>query len=206
MSLPRQLHNTTATYGCGWHQKRGLDVCGVSLRVRRQALEDRFLGAIRERVLDPELVLFIVERALERTAEIVAAHDPAADRRRLAEIEAELANLTRFAAKTGKIDEAAELYGEVNQERCALPARSAERPVIFDRDALAARVEARVRELRGGLEGAPERGRAILRALVGSRNWNRPSARGQRAVPLGGSGGMQWTMHPGSAYPFQWGA
>jgi hypothetical protein len=44
------------------------------------------------------------------------AHDPVADGRRLTEVEAELA---RFAAKTGRVDEAAALYAEPDrEERC----------------------------------------------------------------------------------------
>jgi len=42
----------------------------VSLRVPRLALEARLLDAVRERVLDPDRMLFVIERALEHTAEI----------------------------------------------------------------------------------------------------------------------------------------
>ena len=64
--------NSVVTYGCGWHQKRGPTMCGVSLRVPRLALEARLLDAVRERVLDPDRMLFVIERALEHTAEIDA--------------------------------------------------------------------------------------------------------------------------------------
>src|SRR5262249_42089423 len=51
-------------YGCGWNRDRGPDVCPSELRVARVDLEDRIYGVIRDRVLTPENVRVVIERAL----------------------------------------------------------------------------------------------------------------------------------------------
>jgi hypothetical protein len=131
--------------------------------VPRLARERRFLEAVRERVLDPELVRFVVER----TVQTVAPHDPVADRRRVAEVETELANRARFAEKTGRVEEPADRYAELDEERRVLVGPPSRRPAALEQGAIAAKVEARVREFRGGLDGSPKHGRGILRALLG---------------------------------------
>lgn len=63
-------------YGCGWHRDRGADVCASSLRVARTALEDRIFGALRDRVILPETIVYAVERAAAATRELLAPERP----------------------------------------------------------------------------------------------------------------------------------
>jgi hypothetical protein len=53
--------NGEGCYGCGWHRDRGQDVCASVLTVPRVALEERVFGAIRERILVPEVVVYAVD-------------------------------------------------------------------------------------------------------------------------------------------------
>jgi hypothetical protein len=86
----------------------------------------------------------------------------------LEEIEGEVATLRRLAAR-GMGDRVASLVADLEAER----QRLAEPPQLAEDDldpsVLRALVEARVRDLRGAFEGAPEECRAALRALLGGR-------------------------------------
>ena len=156
-------------YGCGWHRDRGPEVCGNSLRIGRSELEARILGAVRERILVPEVVLYAVQRTLELVSREVALRDPTADRARLREIEAELGNLARFAAKTGNVEQAAGLYAELERERETIrvwlrgPTRG------LDLDAVRPRVLERAEELRSAFAESPDHARAAFHALLRGR-------------------------------------
>jgi hypothetical protein len=82
------LHGT-GMLGCGWRRDRGPEVCSNELRIGTAKVEERLLGAIRDQILVPEEVVRVVERALARASELLAAdaRNPDADRKRLAEIE-----------------------------------------------------------------------------------------------------------------------
>ena len=94
----------------GWRRDRGPEVCSNALRLARTELEARVLGACRERILTPEGLLYAVDRAVAIVRERRRGLDPSAVKARLEEIERELSNLRRFAAKTGSVDEAADLF------------------------------------------------------------------------------------------------
>ena len=51
-------------------------------------------------------MLYAAQRALELVQEGLTLRDPSIDRKRLDEIDLELCNLARFAARTGRVDEA----------------------------------------------------------------------------------------------------
>jgi hypothetical protein len=159
------LH-THRIYECGWHRDRGVQVCSNSLRVLRLDLEERVLGAIREQILVPEIIAVATQRVLEKVAKGLRREDPAASRKRLAQIEKELANLVRLAACTGEVEEVAASISGLERERARIRAALAAKPAIPSMDRLRAIAEARVREIRGALEGHEEERRAALRALL----------------------------------------
>jgi DNA invertase Pin-like site-specific DNA recombinase len=156
-------------FACAWHKDRGPLVCPSALRVHRADLESRVFGAIRERILVPEVVLYAAQRTLELVQEGLTQRDPAADRKRLDEIDVELANLARFAARTGRVDEAVDLFGELEQERGEIAARLEAGGADVDLEAMRPWIVDRVAEMRTAFESAPENAREALRVLLGTR-------------------------------------
>lgn len=161
------LHGT-GFLGCGWRRDRGVDVCSNALRVAAADVESRVLGAIREQILVPEHIAYAVERALARSAELLASDGAENARARLPEVEREIANVTRFAAKTGRVDEAADLYAELSAERDALRAQLATVPALPDSHALRLAAEEWVGEMRSTLLGDPDQRRAAFAGLLGT--------------------------------------
>ena len=56
--------------GCGWARDRGPAVCASSLRVRGIELEARIVGAIRDDILTPANLEYVVSHAVERAGEV----------------------------------------------------------------------------------------------------------------------------------------
>jgi|SRR5208337_1223740 len=156
-------------FGCAWHKDRGPLVCPSTLRVHRADLEARIFGALRERILVPNVVFYAAQRALELVQEGLTLRDPSIDRKRLNEIDAELTNLARFAARTGRVDEAVDLFGELEQERGELVARPEAGGADVDLEALRPWIVERVAEMRSAFETEPENAREALRILLGPR-------------------------------------
>lgn len=164
--------NGAERYGCGWHRGRGPIVCASSLTVRRTALEDRIFGAIRERILVPEVVACAVARAADLVSAQLAAPEPepAEVRARLAEIDEELATLRRVASRSGRPRELARVVAELEAERASVTGR-ADRPTRagIAPDLLRAVIEARVLEMRAAFHASAEDQRAAFRGLLGDR-------------------------------------
>jgi len=195
--------NRAGCYACGWRRDRGPEVCSNALRLARVELEARVLGACRERILTPEGLLYAVDRAVAIVRERRRGLDPGVVKARLEEIEREAENLARFAAKTGRVDEAAGLYGELDSERrrAACAARETARgagsrlapgPPGRARGAVPRPARGLPGAGAGGPPGPPRRssharftrpgaglpGRGRVRPLArGPRNRNRPGAR-----------------------------
>ena len=157
------------TYGCGWHRDRGAEVCQSDLRVARLTLEERVLGAVRDRILVPQVVLYATERAMELVAAEIRRDDPGADRARLREIDHELAKFARFAAKTCRVDAAAELYREPQVERAQIAERLGETDCHFDPELVRTVVLERVKQMQVAFAGSDADRRATFRALLGNR-------------------------------------
>src|SRR5262249_53923191 len=142
---------TSERYGCGWHRGRGPVVCENNLRVARIELEQRVFGAIRERILVPEAVLYAVERSMGLVAEKLDAKTRTPARvhyERLAEIEEELRTLRRLAER-GRAREVARLVADLENERAALLAPDAADPLAgLDIDSLRPVIELRVTGMR----------------------------------------------------------
>jgi len=196
-------------------------VCGNAQRVPRTELEERIFGAIRERILVPEMVLYTVERALVlvdaglRDRADRLDHHHLRDDGRLDEIEEELATLRRMAER-GRAPAVAPLMAELEQERAELLAAPAPQGIAgVNVSAIRPLVEARVLEMREAFEGSPEKRRDAFRALLGDRRMRvypdpdrcfrieglfelaleTPTARlpdGLRAVGFTGSGGGRY--------------
>ncbi len=155
-------------YGCGWRFKRGPKVCRADVRVRRDEIEGRVLGAIESQVLVPEVVARVVERALEHTRERlrVGTDDDAG---RLAELDRRIAALVDLAEAGGNVRELAARLGALRRERdaLALTRTPGERPQGVDFARLRARAVELVSDLRGLLDGSPADARRLLFALFG---------------------------------------
>ena len=156
-------------YGCGWHRDRGEAVCANGMRVSRVALEDRILGAVRERILVPENVLYVVESALERVRNQLTAYDPERDRRRLAQLEVQIERAVDLAIETGGLAAAKRKLQALENERVEVESRLATQPRVPDLASLRPMIEAKVDELRTTLLGAPLQARRGFSALLGDR-------------------------------------
>jgi hypothetical protein len=137
--------------------------------VHRADLESRIFGAIRERILVPDVVVYAVQRALELVHDEFSARDLSSARSRLIEIAAELENLARFAALTGRVDEAVRLFAELERERAEIRARVDAQGPDLDLETLRPLIVERVEEMRSAFKGEPEAARGALRALLGTR-------------------------------------
>jgi site-specific DNA recombinase len=112
-------------YGCGFHREKGSQVCANNLTVKIETIERTLLAAIREKVLNPAAVRYLVvgvNRHLERQAA------RAADQRRgleqqLEHIEAELANIEKAILAGVVTDTTTALLKDREAQRQSLRAR-----------------------------------------------------------------------------------
>lgn len=161
--------NSAARYGCSWHRGRGPGVCSSDLVVSRMALEECVFGAIRERILVPDVVAYIVEQAMAETQALLAPERPDPTRAaRLAEIDEELATLRRIAER-GSSRHAARLVADLERERVEIAAPQNRASEAIDFEALRAAIDASVREMRAALAGDADARRGAFRALLGDR-------------------------------------
>ena len=168
---------------CGWHADRGAAVCASVLAVPRLDLEERVLGAVRERILVPDVLAYAIETALGVVRHDIGDDGVDATSSRLVEIDAEIENATRLAARTGHVDAVVRVIGELERERHSLAARLAvPRAVQLDEAALRAHVERWAHDLRGSFEGSPEDCRRAFDAVLGGRRMRvgRDAAQGFR--------------------------
>ena len=154
---------------CSWAIDRGAAVCSSCLVVARTDLEDRVLGAVRERILTPENLTYAVEKALDIVGEKLATRDLGADRKRLLEIEAQLDRAARLAVKTGGIEAATRIIGELDAERVKIERRLANDSPAPEMNTLRQVIEDRCQEMATAFEASPAEGRAALLALLGDR-------------------------------------
>ncbi len=165
--------NGAERYACGWHHGRGPVVCESALAVPRTALEARIFGAIRERILVPEVVAYAVEKALAIVRDDLA---PKPERRdawrltRLTEIDAEIDVMRRMAARPGMAGQLGPLIASLDAEREQLSSSAGSGvPLGLNVESLRPVIEARVIEMREAFAGAPETRRSAFRSLLGNR-------------------------------------
>ena len=83
-------------YGCPMNANRGRTVCSNNLRIRRNVLETQMLAGLQEKVLDPEVIEYTLQRFEDAlTKQMVGIDDDLGQmRRRKASLEREIRNLT----------------------------------------------------------------------------------------------------------------
>jgi site-specific DNA recombinase len=158
-------------YGCSWRHDRGPAVCGFRTTIDRTELEERLLGALRDRILTAPRVAYVVERAVARVRERLAGDGPDGERERarLVEIDRALEALVRQVAKLGEVDGFDRIVTELRTERAQITRRLAAPTTVPDlspeqiRDA----AERGVVRLRDSLSAAPEIIRGALRSMLG---------------------------------------
>ena len=158
-------------YGCGWRHHRGVDVCTSELRVPREDLEGRVLSAIETQILVPEHLAYVAEQALGLVRRAVVGGDAERERaqKRLDEIDHEIENLIRRAAKLGGLGAYERVLDELTTERPRVEAKLVTAPPNVDLGALRGQINEVVGDLRELLAGAPEDGRRALAQLFGER-------------------------------------
>ncbi len=163
--------DTRRLYGCAWHRDRGPGVCTMDARIPGDELEGRVLRALHEDVLSTEVLAYTIEQALERLHEGLRPADLEAQRRRLAQVERELENLVRLAAKLGDLEAHAQVLAEHRAERDELlrRLRAAPPPLAIEPGDLRAALEEAARDLRKPLAAAPGEMRTALFALLAGR-------------------------------------
>lgn len=158
-------------YGCSWRVDRGPMVCDFRTTIDRAELEGRLLGAIRERILTPERVAYVLERAVARVRARLVGEGPTGerDRARLVEIDRALEQLVRQVARLGEVEGFDETVTALRSERAAITRRLAAPTAVPDlspaeiRDA----AERGLYRFRESLNAAPEIVRGALRTLLG---------------------------------------
>ena len=162
-------------YGCATNLNRGPAACGNGLKVARRLVEERLLDAIKRDLFTPEALEVFREEALRAIAEAQsgAGEAGAEVRRRLAQVEREIANLIA-AIKAGIVTPSTKAELEkAEAERAALQRRaSAPAPRRLD--------------LEGALARAHERYRAIVENLSSEAIEDVPAAPRCVSALLGG--------------------
>jgi site-specific DNA recombinase len=160
------------SYGCSSYKHGGAAACSNDFRIRRDALENGLLDGIRRELLAPEVVDEFTRRVLKRLAE--HKRQPAGDAKRIAELEAQVENLTEAIA-TGALR---------NSPALANRLASAEAELAKLREAMVARPMANVdriiprlaedfrqlvAELPNAVRRDAERARITVRQYVGDK-------------------------------------
>ena len=92
-------------YGCSFNWHRGSAVCPNNIRIRKSDIEDRVLSAIKERVLNPDVVSVLVEKVnleLKKRLNSVQAEQQSLIER-AQKITSEVKNLIDFVADSGEV-------------------------------------------------------------------------------------------------------
>ena len=126
------------TFGCSWRRDRGPRICGSALRIDGEELHDRVLGAIRDQVLVPGAVAYVVERAVARVGEELSGRGGDADRERLRDLERRVANLVEAVTLAEDVPELAARLRATAAERDALRARVEAVPALVGADEIRA--------------------------------------------------------------------
>jgi hypothetical protein len=178
-------------FGCSGRKFRGPATCSNAVSVPAAELEARVLGAIRDQILVPEHVLYLVAKAVDRLREQREGGDVVKLRDDLAKANAEVSRLVALAAEVPDVPELAARLKSVQRERTQITAelRGAE-VLIPDPVELRELVEQRLDDLRASLDS--DRVRDALHELFRSdRIKVRPDAEAGFRI-----GGIGWLRLP----------
>ncbi|HKX05703.1 MAG TPA: recombinase family protein, partial [Methylomirabilota bacterium] len=119
---PRREHRR---YGCGFHRDKGSRICSNGLSVRVGTVETRLVATLREHVLQPAAVEYLVAKVNEDLDAIRAARGEAqrALETELAQVETELRNIEAAIAQGVVGKTTAALLNDREGRRDALQAR-----------------------------------------------------------------------------------
>lgn len=180
-----------ARYGCSAHKDRGPTVCANGATVKRQVLETRLLGALRDELLAPaaiaELQAEVRTVLAERTAATRAEQQGA--RQRLQALRGEIEHLVDAVATVGLSNALQARLAAAEAERDALEQRigtaGAQTPAPTVPDVLA-RYRRMVLDLQSVLNDQTDlaRTREILAAMLGTVTIGRDSETGRDYADL----------------------
>jgi hypothetical protein len=148
--------------------KRGPAACESAPIFPRPALEERIFGAIRERILLPEVVTYAAMGAAEEVAERLDDLAPVDVDEGSWRSRTKSPRCARVAARSSRASQVARIIAELERERSSLTKPLGPLGPI-DPDVLRAVVTARVLEMRQAFEGSDEERRAAFRVLLANR-------------------------------------
>ncbi len=104
----RGSNSENIVYGCSFNWQRGHKACPNNVRIRKADIEDRVLTALRERVLNPDVVQILVEKVNEAIEEEQQSAWGERDKidKRIASVTREIQNLVGYVARTGEVSAA----------------------------------------------------------------------------------------------------
>ena len=127
------------------------------------------LGAVREQILVPDVVAYVVEQALARVAEGIGP-DRERDGARLEALEGEIERAIDLGVRMGGLDAVARKLEALQREHEETRERLATAPPeLPNHEDLRQLIEARVVDFRAAFEAEPVVMRRAIRALLGER-------------------------------------
>jgi site-specific DNA recombinase len=157
-------------YSCSAYHKRGTAICGNSLSMRIERVDDAVLQTLGGDVLRPPVVMAILDGVLEAMSPRTLARDVEELRAEKLAIEGELLRLTNAIAAGGDLvpllDALKSRQVRRDELTAALVARESFDVQRFDRKAIQAKVEEHVNSWRALLTNHVEDGRRLLREVL----------------------------------------
>ena len=157
-------------YGCSAHHKRGSAVCANNLVQRMENIDNAVLRAIGGDVLRPQVIMAIIDGVIAELSPISRKRTIAQQRKDVAQVDREIANLTKAIAAGGPLDPlVTEL--KARQERrdelvTAIEAADGVDVRRFDRKVVEHRVRQELTQWRSLLTANVADGRQLLREVL----------------------------------------
>jgi hypothetical protein len=157
-------------YACTAYHKRGTAVCGNSLTMRIERIDQAVLGTLGGDVLRPSVVMAILDGVLETMSPRTRARDVDELRTELASVEREVARLTNAIAAGGELAPLLAALktrtGRRDELTAALAARESFDVRRLDRKAIEAKVHEHINDWRALLTTHVQDGRQLLREVL----------------------------------------
>ena len=172
-------------YGCNSYLKRGTSVCGNSLRLPIERVDDAVLRTLAGDVLRPPVVMAVIDGVIEALAPHQRTQDLERCHISLRKVDQAIGNLARAIAAAGELDELLEELraARVQRDDLVQTITAFERANVerFDRRAIAAKVQEHVHGWRTLLATQQvQDGRQLLREVLAGPLRFTPDARTYR--------------------------